>query len=66
MAELIERIVAERICGLARVIRGHAVAALEKKTGKDYEQWIAFTQKSGPKSEEERRGWLPLLRAAGW
>jgi hypothetical protein len=36
----------------------NVLAAMEKKTGKTYEQWIAFTKKAGPKTEEERRAWL--------
>ena len=36
----------------------NVLAAMEKKTGKTYEQWIALTRKSGPKTEEERRTWL--------
>jgi len=36
----------------------NVLAALEKKTGKTYEQWVALTKKSGPKTEEERRAWL--------
>jgi hypothetical protein len=36
----------------------NVLAAMEKKTGKTYEEWITITQKSGPKTEEERRAWL--------
>jgi hypothetical protein len=36
----------------------NVLAVMEKKTGKSYEEWIAFTQKSGPKTEEQRRTWL--------
>ena len=34
------------------------LAAMEKKTGKSYEEWIKVAQKSGLKAEEERRTWL--------
>src|SRR5262245_55925892 len=36
----------------------NVLAAMEKKTGKNYEEWIAIAKKSGLKSEEERRAWL--------
>jgi hypothetical protein len=36
----------------------NVLAAMEKKTGKTYEEWIKLTQKSGPKTEEGRRTWL--------
>jgi len=31
---------------------------LPAKTGRSLEEWIAFTQKSGPATEKERREWL--------
>jgi predicted transport protein len=31
---------------------------LPSKTGRSLEEWIAFTQKSGPPTEKERRDWL--------
>jgi hypothetical protein len=36
----------------------NVLAAMEKKTGKNYEEWIKVVQKSGLKTEEERRAWL--------
>ncbi len=36
----------------------NVLAAMEKKTGKTYEQWVAVAKKSGLKTEEERRAWL--------
>jgi hypothetical protein len=36
----------------------NVLAAMEKKTGKNYEEWIKFTQDNGPATEEARRKWL--------
>ena len=36
----------------------NVLAAMEKKTGKNYEEWITIAKKSGLKTEEERRDWL--------
>jgi len=36
----------------------NVLAALEKKTGQNWKQWIKFTQENGPKTEEGRRNWL--------
>jgi len=36
----------------------NVLAAMEKKTGKNYEEWIKFTQDHGPATEEARRKWL--------
>jgi len=36
----------------------NVLAAMAKKAGKDYEEWIAFTKKNGPATEEARRKWL--------
>lgn len=36
----------------------NVLAAMAKKTGRNYEEWIAFTKEDGPKTEEERRTWL--------
>jgi hypothetical protein len=38
---------------------------MERKTGKNYEEWIAFTKKNGPKTEEERRVWLKEKHGLG-
>lgn len=43
----------------------NVLAAMAKKTGKDYEEWIAFTKENGPKSEEERRNWLKEKHGLG-
>jgi hypothetical protein len=34
------------------------LASLKAKTGKSLDEWIALVNKSGPKSEKERREWL--------
>jgi hypothetical protein len=34
------------------------IAAMERKTGKTFDEWVALAKKSGPKSEKERREWL--------
>jgi hypothetical protein len=36
----------------------NVLAAMEKKTGKSYEEWVSVAKKSGLKTEEERRDWL--------
>jgi hypothetical protein len=36
----------------------NVLAAMEKKTGKNYEEWIKIAQTSGLKTEEERQAWL--------
>jgi hypothetical protein len=36
----------------------NVLAAMEKKTGKSYEEWVAIAKKSGLKTEPERRAWL--------
>lgn len=41
------------------------VANLKTKTGKSLDEWIAFVQKRGPKSEEARRDWLKQEHALG-
>jgi hypothetical protein len=38
---------------------------MEKKTGKNYEEWIKFTQKNGPATEEARRKWLKEKHGLG-
>ena len=43
----------------------NVLATLEKKTGKSYEDWVALTQKSGPKTEVERRDWLKAEHGLG-
>jgi Domain of unknown function (DUF4287) len=34
------------------------IANLKTKTGRTLEEWVAFVQKEGPKTEGERRSWL--------
>jgi hypothetical protein len=41
------------------------LATMEKKTGKSYEEWIKITQKSGLKTEEQRRAWLKEQHGLG-
>ena len=36
----------------------NVIARMKEKTGRSIDEWIAFTRKSGPKSEVERREWL--------
>jgi hypothetical protein len=43
----------------------NVLAAMEKKTGKNYEEWITIAKKSGLKTEEERRDWLKEKHALG-
>jgi hypothetical protein len=43
----------------------NVLAAMEKKTGKNYEEWIRIAQKSGLKTEEERRAWLKEKHGLG-
>jgi hypothetical protein len=38
---------------------------MEKKTGKNFEEWIKIAQKSGLKTEEERRDWLKKKHGMG-
>jgi Domain of unknown function (DUF5655)/Domain of unknown function (DUF4287) len=49
----------------------NVLAAMERKTGKNYEEWVAITKKSGLKTEQERRAWLKEkhgfgMNTAGW
>src|SRR5262245_14923014 len=41
------------------------LAAMQKKTGKNKEQWIQFTHQNGTKSEEDRRKWLKEKHGLG-
>jgi|SRR5947209_10656823 len=43
----------------------NVLAAMEKKTGKNYEEWIKIAQKSGLKTDEERRTWLKTKHGLG-
>jgi hypothetical protein len=43
----------------------NVLAAMEKKTGKNYEEWIKLAQKSKLKTEEERREWLKKEHGLG-
>jgi Domain of unknown function (DUF5655)/Domain of unknown function (DUF4287) len=36
----------------------NVLAAMERKTGKNYGEWVTIAQKSGLATEEERRAWL--------
>jgi Domain of unknown function (DUF5655)/Domain of unknown function (DUF4287) len=49
----------------------NVLATMEKKTGKNYEEWVAIAKKSGLKTEQERRAWLKEkhglgTNTAGW
>jgi Domain of unknown function (DUF5655)/Domain of unknown function (DUF4287) len=41
------------------------VAELKEKTGRSMDEWIAYIQKSGPKSEDDRRAWLKTKQGLG-
>jgi hypothetical protein len=41
------------------------VAALKEKTGRSLDEWLALIQKSGPKTEAERRAWLKTAHGLG-
>jgi hypothetical protein len=41
------------------------IADLPEKTGKTFEQWLAFIKKSGPATEKERREWLKKEHGLG-
>lgn len=43
----------------------NVLAAMAKKTGKNYEEWIRIVQKSGPNTEEARRQWLKEKHGLG-
>jgi hypothetical protein len=43
----------------------NVLAAMEKKTGKAYEEWVMIAKKSGLKTEEERRAWLKEKHGLG-
>jgi hypothetical protein len=43
----------------------NVLAALERKTGKHYEEWVTIAAKSGLKTEEERRAWLKAEHGLG-
>ena len=34
------------------------IAKMKEKTGRSVDEWVAFVNKQGPKTEEERRVWL--------
>ncbi|CAN5538567.1 hypothetical protein BH20ACI3_BH20ACI3_42710 [soil metagenome] len=38
---------------------------LKQKTGRSLEEWLSFIEKSGPKSEKERRDWLKKKEGLG-
>src|SRR5579864_7102360 len=42
-----------------------SLAALKQKTGRTLEEWVKLTQKEGPKTEKERRGWLKTEHGLG-
>ena len=41
------------------------VVELKQKTGRSLEEWLSFIEKSGPKSEKERRDWLKKKEGLG-
>jgi hypothetical protein len=41
------------------------VATLKDKTGRSLDEWLALVQKSGPKTEKERRAWLKTVHGLG-
>jgi uncharacterized protein DUF5655/uncharacterized protein DUF4287 len=41
------------------------IAELKEKTGRSLDEWIAFCNKSGPKTEAERRDWLKKEHGLG-
>src|SRR5262245_52220261 len=43
----------------------NAIASLPEKTGRSLDEWIAFVQKHGPKSEAARRDWLKKEQKLG-
>jgi hypothetical protein len=38
---------------------------LKEKTGRDFDEWIAFIHKEGPPTEKERRAWLKEAHGLG-
>ncbi|MEO7995278.1 MAG: DUF5655 domain-containing protein [bacterium] len=49
----------------------NVLAAVEKRTGKPWEQWVDIAKKKGPKTEEAKREWLKTehgfgTNVAGW
>ena len=43
----------------------NVLAAMETKTGKNYEDWVTIVKKSGLRTEEERRDWLKEKHGLG-
>jgi hypothetical protein len=43
----------------------NVLAAMERKTGKSYEEWVTIAKKSGLKTEAERRAWLKEKHGLG-
>ena len=43
----------------------NVLAAMEKKTGKNYEEWVNVAKKSGLTTEEKRRAWLKEKHGLG-
>ena len=41
------------------------IAELKQKTGRSFDEWIAYIRKSGPKSEADRRAWLKTKHGLG-
>jgi hypothetical protein len=41
------------------------IAVLKEKSGRTLDEWIAFVNKSGPKTEPERRDWLKAKHGLG-
>ena len=43
----------------------NVLATLERKTGKSWEEWVKVAEKSGLKTEQERRDWLKAEQGLG-
>lgn len=41
------------------------MATMKQKTGRSFEEWIAFVNKEGPATEKERREWLKMKHGLG-
>jgi hypothetical protein len=41
------------------------LAGLKQKTGRSLEEWISFIEKTGPKTEKDRREWLKAKHGMG-
>jgi hypothetical protein len=50
---------------LGVAMEAKAVSELKEKTGRTLEEWIALTQRLGPKTEKERTAWLKEKHGLG-